>query len=101
MSQISDLDSFEKQNIKEVPISADELDYVRGKMNSYEALFNKRARKFQQSEYKSMNLKDEDYRNLILQEYTFLKRPVMLIGEQVFVGNSPSVVQNMLETANQ
>ena len=33
-------------------------------------------------------LQEEDFKNLILEEYTFLKRPIFLIGQQIFVGNS-------------
>ncbi len=101
MSQISNLDTFEQQNIKEQPINSKDLDAIREKTSSYEELFNKRARKFQGSELKNKSLKDEDFRTLILEEYTFLKRPVIIFNEHIFVGNSPTVVKNMLEIVNQ
>ena len=42
--------------------------------------------------YKELGLKDkklteEDYRDYILEEYTFLKRPVVIIDEKIFIGN--------------
>jgi arsenate reductase len=65
--------------------------------NSYEALFNKRAKK-----YKSMGLKNEviteyDYRQFILEEYTFLKRPVFLVENDIFIGNSKKEIDRLKE----
>lgn len=90
--QIDELD-FEFQDIKTNPISSEDLDKLCQQVGSYEALFNKRARK-----YKSMNLKDktiseDEWKSLILEEYTFLKRPVIIIDDEYFIGNSKKVVQ--------
>jgi arsenate reductase len=48
--------------------------------------------------YKSLGLKDKnltepDYRRYILEEYTFLKRPVIIDGEEVWVGNAPKTIE--------
>jgi arsenate reductase len=43
---------------------------------------------------------EQDYRKLILKEYTFLKRPVALIDNEIFIGNSKAVVEQ-LKTALQ
>jgi arsenate reductase-like glutaredoxin family protein len=37
-------------------------------------------------------LTENDYRKLILEEYTFLKRPVVQIGKEYFIGNTKQVV---------
>ena len=37
-------------------------------------------------------LTEKDYKRLILEEYTFLKRPVALIDGEYFVGNTKKVV---------
>jgi len=37
-------------------------------------------------------LNEEDYIRLILEEYTFLKRPMIWIEGELFVGNSKKVV---------
>ena len=37
-------------------------------------------------------LKEADYRQYILKHYTFLKRPVLVIKDQIFVGNSPKII---------
>lgn len=46
--------------------------------------------------YTKKKLTENDYRQLILDEYTFLKRPVMVIGGEVFVGNSRKTVDAAL-----
>lgn len=85
-------EGFEMQNIKEVSITPDQLDFMKEKAGSYEALFSRRAMKYKSMGLKDKNLTEADYKRLILEEYTFLKRPVIVIGEQVFVGNSKKTV---------
>jgi arsenate reductase (glutaredoxin) len=40
---------------------------------------------------------DSDYQKLILSDYTFLKRPVLLLGDKAFAGNSKDTIQQMKE----
>lgn len=83
---------FELQNIKEEKITPGQLEFMKEQVGSYEALFSRRAMKFKSMGLKDRKLSEEDYKNLILEEYTFLKRPVIVIGDQVFVGNSKKTV---------
>jgi arsenate reductase len=83
---------FEMQDIKQQNISAQELDAIKEKVGSYEALFSKRAMKFRGLGLDKMVLTEKDYRKYILEEYTFLKRPVIVIGEAIFVGNAKSTI---------
>lgn len=87
-------EDFELQNVKENHISAAELDAIKEKVGSYEALFNRRSKQFRGQGLHELELSEADYRKYILQEYTLLKRPIILIGEQVFVGNSKKVVES-------
>jgi arsenate reductase (glutaredoxin) len=80
------------QDIKTQNINANELDWLREKVGSYEALFSRRALKFRAWGLHEKTLTENDYRDLILQEYTFLKRPVIIIDDKVFVGNTAKVV---------
>ncbi len=66
---------------------------------SYEALFSSRAMKFRSMGLDKQQLTGTDYRDLILSEYTFLKRPVIVIGDQAFVGNAKAVVAAAVATA--
>lgn len=85
--------SFEFQDIKANNISANELDAAKEKIGSYEALFSKRAMKFRSMGLNEMNLTEDDYRKYILKEYTFLKRPFIWIGDEVFVGNAKKTIE--------
>ena len=87
------LDGFVKQEIKSEPITVEQLEELFAFTNSYEALFNKRAKLYREMDLKNQDLKDIDYRQYILDEYTFLKRPVFVVEDEIFVGNSKKVVE--------
>jgi len=84
--------SVELQNIKEININPDELDFAAKKLGSYEALFSRKALKYKSMGLANKILTEKDYRKLILGEYTFLKRPVLIDGKEVFAGNKKSTV---------
>ena len=65
---------------------------MKSKVGSYEALFSRRAMKYRGWGLHEKELSEKDYRKYILEEYTFLKRPVIVDGETVFVGNAKKVV---------
>ena len=85
----------EIQNIKEQHIEAEVLDQLAKEHGSYESLFNKRAMKYKSMGLKERKLTEKDYRSLILDEYTFLKRPVFILGKKSFVGNSKSYCRGL------
>ncbi len=94
--------SFVFQDIKTEKISPEALDYL-ANASSYEELFSKRAQKLQAIKLENKQLNEQDYRKLILQEYTFLKRPVFVIEDKVFAGSSEAVIEAVkkeLETLN-
>ncbi len=84
---------FILQDIKTEVITTDQIEEMYRLTGSYEALFSKRARLYKERDLKNKNLSEEDYKNLILEHYTFLKRPVIFVDEQIFVGNSKKVVE--------
>ncbi|MEM7108644.1 MAG: ArsC/Spx/MgsR family protein [Bacteroidota bacterium] len=86
-------ENFERQDIKTEKITPDQLDGMKALSGSYESLFSRVARKYKELGLKEQNLSEEDYRDLILKEYTFLKRPVFLIDDQIFIGNSKKTVE--------
>jgi arsenate reductase len=93
MKKLGGLEDFEKQDIKQKNISAKDLDQLKEKVGSYEALFSRRALKYKEMGLKDKLLTEDDYRRLILEEYTFLKRPVIVNGRKVYVGNASSTVE--------
>lgn len=96
MSQISNIEQFELQEIKSNPITKNQLEELRKHTDSYENLFNKRAQLYKSRELKNHQLQEEDFKKLILEHYTFLSRPVILIDESAFIGNSKKTVEKML-----
>ncbi|WP_298997250.1 arsenate reductase family protein [uncultured Tenacibaculum sp.] len=89
------LDGFEKQEIKTQPITVAQLEEMRALTDSYESLFNKRAKLYKEMDLKNQNVTEADYRQYILDEYTFLKRPVFIAEDQIFIGNSKKVVESL------
>lgn len=84
--------SFELQEIKSQPIKAQQLDDLKAVLGSYDALFSRIARKYKELGLKDKQLTEDEIRQYILNDYTFLKRPVFVIGSQVFAGNSKSTI---------
>ena len=85
------------QNIKEDKITPAQLDEMKAMIGSYEALFSRRALKFKVMGLKDKLLTENDYRDLILQEYTFLKRPVVIMGKKIFSGSAPATVAEVIK----
>ena len=85
--------SVELQDIKSENIDPKTLDWLRDKVGSYEALFSKRAMKFRSMGLHEQNLTEDDYRKYMLEEYTFLKRPFIINGEEVYIGNAKKTVE--------
>ena len=85
-------DDFVLQNIKEEAITPAQLEEMKSMSGSYESLFSRRAMKYKALGLKEMTLTEEDYKKYILEEYTFLKRPVTIVEDKIFVGNSKKVV---------
>jgi arsenate reductase len=90
-------DGFEKQEIKANNITATQLEEMHTLSGSYEALFNKRAKLYKAMDLKNQVLSEADYRQFLLDEYTFLKRPVFIVNEEIFIGNSKKVIENLKE----
>lgn len=81
------------QDIKTNPITEQQIDEMKALSGSYESLFSRRALLYKSMDLKNKNLSEKDYKNLILEHYTFLKRPVIIFGNRIFIGNSKKVVE--------
>ena len=91
------LEGLELQDIKTEPMTAEQVDHMIALAGSAEALFSKRARKYKELGLKDQDLSDDHIRQFIIDEYTFLKRPVLVLDDQIFVGNSKKVVEAAAE----
>lgn len=98
LKEINPGPEVELQNIKEENIDENMLDFLKEKVGSYEALFSKKAMKYRSMGLNKMSLSEQDYKKYMLQEYTFLKRPFMINDDEVFIGNSKSVVEAAVES---
>lgn len=98
LKEINLPEEFEIQDIKKEAITPDQLEEMKKLSGNYESLFNRRAQLYRQRNLKDQNLSESDYKDLILEHYTFLKRPVFVKGEQIFIGNSKKVVQELKDS---
>lgn len=90
-----DTKEFDIYEIKTKPITVQQLDEMYDFTGSYEALFNKRAKLYREMDLKNQQLTEQDYKQYILKEYTFLKRPVFIVDDEIFVGNSKPVLEKL------
>jgi arsenate reductase len=84
--------SFVFQDIKFEKITPAQLDEMKQMTGKYESLFSRRAIKYKEWKLKDKKLTEQDYRRLILDEYTFLKRPVIIIEDKIFIGSEKKMV---------
>jgi arsenate reductase len=81
---------FKFQDIKTEPITKDQVEEMKELAGSYEALFSRVALKYKALDPKPT--KESEYKSLILKEYTFLRRPVIISGKQIFVGSKKGTI---------
>jgi arsenate reductase len=81
------------QDIKFNPISRIQLNELVALAGSYSALFSKRAIKYKEVKPAEGELTENEIQQLLLKEYTFLKRPVFVINNQLFIGNGKANIQ--------
>lgn len=93
-------DSWELQDIKKQHVSVEQLEEIRKYANSYEELVNKRAQKFKAGGYSDKSMSEDDWKALILSDYTFIKRPIAIIDDEYFIGNSKQTVLAAKEMLN-
>jgi len=85
---------FKFHDIKQDPITVAEIEKMRELSGSYEALFSKKAQLYKSMDLKNKSLTEDDYKKYILEHYTFLSRPVFIIKDKIYIGNTQ---QNMLQ----
>ncbi len=80
-------------DIRQNPITETQLLEMYELSNSYEALFSKKAQLYKSLGLKDKNLTEADFKKYLLEHYTFLSRPVFIINQKIYIGNSQ---QNIL-----
>jgi len=92
------LEKFELQDIKTQPITKVDLTAMVKLAGNHEVLFSRRAMKFRSLGLNELDLEENDYKRWILKEYTFLKRPVVIIDNDIFIGSSKSLLDRLKQS---
>ncbi len=85
---------FELQDIKANPITVKQVEALKALSGSYEALFSKRAKRYKEMGLKDQVLTEKDYKHYLLEHYTFLSRPVIVINDSIFIGNAKKTTES-------
>ena len=85
---------FKFQDIKSTKITEVQLEEMAKMSGSFESLFSRKAIKYRAMGLTEKTLTENDYKTLILEEYTFLKRPVIIVGNAIFVGNAKNTIED-------
>jgi len=101
LQQLNLPEDLKLQDIKKEHISEEELEYLYDQTKSYELLLNKRAQKYRAEGLKDENLSEEEIKSYILSHYTFLKRPVFIYNEKIFIGNDKQTVNALKSFFNE
>ncbi|MBF6608431.1 MAG: arsenate reductase [Flavobacterium sp.] len=83
-------------DIRQEPLTESEIDEMKSLAGSYEALFSKKAQLYKSLGLKNQELSEEDYKKYLLQHYTFLSRPVFIIGGKIYIGNSQKNINEVI-----
>ena len=89
------LGSITQIDLKSTKISEKEINLLKDLSGSYESLFNKRSQLFKKRNLKNKNLSEQDYKNLILKHYTFMRRPILIYGKRIFIGNDKKNIDSL------
>ncbi|MCR9227256.1 MAG: hypothetical protein NXH90_07565 [Flavobacteriaceae bacterium] len=100
LKELEPLDGVELQEIKSESVTPEQLEQMEALSGSFESLFSRRAMLFRQRGLHEKELSEKDYKNLILEHYTFLKRPVIIVDDQIFIGNSQKTVEAAKEAVH-
>lgn len=98
--EVSSLGDFEVIDVKANPLSIETIDKLAKLAGGYEIIFNKQSRKYREQGLAHKELSEQDYRQHLSQEYTFLKRPVFVVGKNVFAGNSKKNLSELIVHLN-
>ena len=82
-------------DIRENPLTEKEVDEMKELSGSYEALFSKKAQLYKSLNLKSQVLTEADYKKYLLEHYTFLSRPVFIINNKIYIGNSQKNIKEV------
>ena len=80
------LEFSEIRDIKENPLSLMEVENLAKMLGGANELFSRRAVRYRELKLSERELSDAEMLDLMTQEYTFLKRPILTIDNQAIAG---------------
>lgn len=101
INELQNVHEFDLQDIKTQPLNEEDLKMLFKFSGSYEALFSKRAILYKTYGLKNKNLSELDFKSYLLEHYTFLKRPVIIFNDTIFIGNSKKVIEEAKKAINE
>ena len=84
------------RNLKEEPLSENEVRALAAKVGGVEKLFSKRAMKYRQLGLHERDVPEDEMVGLMAREYTFVTRPVIVRGERATAGFSAKRVDELV-----
>lgn len=95
LNEINPDSSWQLREIKSEPVTEAELEELYRVAGSYDRLFSKKSSQIKVRNLDIKTLKEEDFKTLLLGHYTFLKRPVVVDGDEIFIGSDKSNLENL------
>jgi arsenate reductase len=88
-------DDIVLQDIKTQKISPVQLSQLEDKVSDISELFSKKARNYRLRGLHEKVISASEMRELILEDYTFLSRPVALLDDEIFIGNREETISRL------
>jgi arsenate reductase len=86
------------RDIKTDPLKRDEVEQLAALAGGANELFSRRARKYRSMGLNEREISGEEMLDLMSEEYTFIKRPVLVNGKHAICGFSPMAYDTFLIT---
>jgi arsenate reductase (glutaredoxin) len=84
------------RDLKAEPLQRSEVEELARKVGGAEALFSRRAMKYRKMGLHEQQLTDDDLLRLMAEEYTFVTRPVIVLGERATAGFARKRVEELV-----
>ena len=78
--------NVKKRNIKEEPLTRPEVERLAVMLGGEENLFSRRSVKYRELGLKDKTLSENEMLDLMAGEYTFLKRPILVVDNKAIAG---------------
>lgn len=84
-------------NLKENSLSREEIEKLAEKVGGADELFSRRAQKYRAMRLNERELSDDEMLDLMASEYTFIKRPVLILNDKAIAGFSEKRYKEFLQ----